>query len=125
MILQTQAHFVRVFGAMATSTPVTAPTRDTKWKPTTVNKQSLAVAAFFALQALTWSAITTVVDGLGSPLSKLAPPLPAQPCSQRDASSRPDWARCVNAEQVEMSVCYEKGTFDIVNLPPGVTELPS
>eukprot|EP00961_Rhodomonas_salina_P146500 1972208-Rhodomonas_salina.2 len=24
-----------------------------------------------------------------------------------------------------MSVCYEKGTFDIVDLQPGVTELPS
>eukprot|EP00961_Rhodomonas_salina_P151566 2040339-Rhodomonas_salina.1 len=29
MILQAQAHFVRVYGALATSTPVTAPTRDT------------------------------------------------------------------------------------------------
>eukprot|EP00961_Rhodomonas_salina_P261885 3539533-Rhodomonas_salina.1 len=98
MILQAQVHFARVYGALATSTPVTAPTCDTKWKPTTVNKPSLAVAAFFALQALTWSAITLVADGLGSSLSKLAPPLPAQPSSQRDARSRPDWARWVNTE---------------------------
>eukprot|EP00961_Rhodomonas_salina_P242944 3282171-Rhodomonas_salina.1 len=38
---------------------------------------------------------------------------------------RQDADRWLKAEEVEMSTCYEKGTFQIVDLPPGVVELPS
>eukprot|EP00961_Rhodomonas_salina_P096025 1291358-Rhodomonas_salina.2 len=125
LIYQAQAHYACVYGAITGSVPVTAPTIDTKWKPTTVNKPSLAVTAFFRLQALTWSALSAVAGDILSLLSRREPPLPAQPHSQRDARSRPDWARWVAAEQIEMGVCYDKGTFDIVDLPPGISELPS
>eukprot|EP00961_Rhodomonas_salina_P215150 2905841-Rhodomonas_salina.1 len=35
LIYQVQVHYTRVYGAITGSVPVTAPTRDTKWKPTT------------------------------------------------------------------------------------------
>ena len=112
-----QAHYARVFGAWTRPTPAVARMRDTKWKPTVVHKQSLAVATFFAFQAIAWATLTNVWEGLESPIS-------VSPKNQRDARSRKDWERWVGAEQIEMRTCYDKGTFEIVDLPPGVKELP-
>eukprot|EP00961_Rhodomonas_salina_P154507 2081313-Rhodomonas_salina.1 len=125
LILQAQAHYVLVFRAVTGSVPTTAPVRDTKWKPTTINKPSLAVAAFFVLQALTWSALSVIAGDIQSLLSLREAPLPEQPLSQRDARARPDWALWLSAEQIKMATCCNKGTFEIVDLPPGITELQS
>eukprot|EP00961_Rhodomonas_salina_P068338 917402-Rhodomonas_salina.2 len=105
-----QANYARVYGAWTTSKPVTATQRDTKWKPTEVNKPSLAFAAPSAIQTLTWAVLSASVKGLESPLSP-------QPKSQCNASMRPDTDRWLKAEETEMATCYEKGTFEIVDLP--------
>eukprot|EP00961_Rhodomonas_salina_P286693 3874260-Rhodomonas_salina.1 len=67
---------------------------------------------------MTWMAAKNVVRGSETPLSP-------QPKSQRDARMRPDADRWLKAEETEMSTCYDKGTFDIVDLPPEAIELPS
>ena len=59
-VYESQAHFARVFGAWTRSAPNQGAVPDTKWKPSTVNKPSLAVATLFALQAVTWAAISGV-----------------------------------------------------------------
>eukprot|EP00961_Rhodomonas_salina_P159765 2151819-Rhodomonas_salina.3 len=90
-----------------------------RWKPTEVNKPSLAFAALSALQTLTWAVLSASVNlkGLESPISP-------QPKSQRNARMRPDADRLLKAEEIEMATCYDKGTFEIVDLPEGVVELP-
>eukprot|EP00961_Rhodomonas_salina_P042971 578007-Rhodomonas_salina.1 len=100
------------------SKPVTAAQHDTKWKPTEVNKQSLAFTALSVIRTLTWFVLSASVKGLESPLSP-------QPKSQRDARMRPDADSWLKAEETEMATCYEKGMFEIVDLPDGVVELPS
>ena len=117
-VYESQAHFARVFGAWTRPAPAAGKIPDGKWKPVTMNKPSLAVAVLFALQAVTWAAIKGVCEGLESPI-------PAAPKSQRDARSRSDWEQWLCAENVEITKCFEKGTFEIVDLPPGVKELPS
>eukprot|EP00961_Rhodomonas_salina_P149827 2017106-Rhodomonas_salina.1 len=67
---------------------------------------------------MTWMAAKSVVQGLET---LLAP----QPKSQRAAHMRPDADRWLKAEETEMSTCYNKGTFAIVDLPPAAIELPS
>eukprot|EP00961_Rhodomonas_salina_P141790 1909158-Rhodomonas_salina.1 len=67
---------------------------------------------------MTWMAAKNVVRGSETPLSP-------QPKSQRDVRMRPDADRWLKAEETEMSTCYDKGTFENVDLPPGAIELPS
>ena len=117
-VFEVQAHFARLYGEWTGTSPVSSQQCDSKWKPTTVNKPSLAVVALFALQTLAWAAVKNVCEGLDSPLS-------AKPKSQRDARSRPDWEQWKIAEEAEIGMCYEKGVFEIVDLPAGVKELPS
>eukprot|EP00961_Rhodomonas_salina_P248850 3363360-Rhodomonas_salina.1 len=88
-------HYVRVYGALTTKPATPAKQRDTKWKPTTVSKPSLAFVALAALQIMAWSATKAVLKDMESPL-------PSQPRSQCDARSRPDWERWLRAEEVEM-----------------------
>eukprot|EP00961_Rhodomonas_salina_P297813 3937528-Rhodomonas_salina.1 len=95
-----QANFARVYGA---------------WTKQHVTQTGQPL---ISLQTLAWAAITEAVRGVDSPLSP-------QPKSQRDARTRPDADRWLKAEEVEMTTCYEKGTFQIVDLPPGVVELLS
>eukprot|EP00961_Rhodomonas_salina_P145525 1958452-Rhodomonas_salina.2 len=83
-----------------------------------INKPSLAFAVLTALLTMTWMAAKNVVQGLKT---QLAP----QPKSQRDERMRPDADRWLKAEETEMSTCYNKGTFSIVDLQPGAIELPS
>eukprot|EP00961_Rhodomonas_salina_P274476 3708651-Rhodomonas_salina.2 len=118
-IYKCQPHYVRVFSTTVNSQSASQPPMPNgKRKATTVNKPSLAFAALVAVQTLAWAAATATVKGMTSPI-------PVQPRSQCDAQSRLDWERWLRAEEIEMSTCYEKGTFDIVDLPPGVVELPS
>eukprot|EP00961_Rhodomonas_salina_P105787 1424270-Rhodomonas_salina.2 len=63
-------------------------------------------------------AAKNVVQGLETPLEP-------QPKLQHDAHMQPDADRWLKAEETEMSTCYDKGTFSIVNLQPGAVELPS
>eukprot|EP00961_Rhodomonas_salina_P039641 532442-Rhodomonas_salina.5 len=79
---------------------------------------SLAFVALAALQTMAWTATKAVLKDMESPL-------PAQPRLQRDARSRPDWEQWLRAEEVNMKMCFDKGTFTIVDLPPGTVELPS
>lgn len=65
---------------------------------------------------MTWAALSAVIGNAESPL-------PPQPNSQCDARTRPDWERWLKAEETEMGTCYDKGTFSIVDLPPGVINL--
>eukprot|EP00961_Rhodomonas_salina_P102376 1377034-Rhodomonas_salina.2 len=67
---------------------------------------------------MAWTATKAVLKDMESPLL-------AQPRSQRDARWRPDWEQWLTAEEVEMKTCFDKGTFTIVDLPPGKVELPS
>eukprot|EP00961_Rhodomonas_salina_P290184 3921240-Rhodomonas_salina.1 len=113
-----QANYARVNGAWSNTSQASLQQCDTKWKQTTINKPSLAFAALTALLTMTWMAAKNVVRGSETPLSP-------QPKSQRDAHMRPDADRWLKAEETEMSTCYNKGTFDIVDLPPGAIELPS
>eukprot|EP00961_Rhodomonas_salina_P293618 3933900-Rhodomonas_salina.1 len=117
-VYKLQANFARIYGAWTNTRSTVAAQRDTKWKPTEIYKQSLAFSALVALQTLTWSVLSAAVQGMHSPLSP-------QPTSQRDARMRPDADRWLKAEEIEMATCFDKGTFAIVDLPPGVVELPS
>eukprot|EP00961_Rhodomonas_salina_P057283 770126-Rhodomonas_salina.1 len=79
-----QANYALVYGAWQNTWPAPSQQRDTKWKPTTINKQSLVFAALTtALLTMTWMAAKNVVQGLEKPLAP-------QPKSQRDARMQPD-----------------------------------
>eukprot|EP00961_Rhodomonas_salina_P141186 1900850-Rhodomonas_salina.1 len=51
-----QANYAWVYGAWQNTQPASSQQSDTKWKPTTINKQSLAFAALTALLTMTWMA---------------------------------------------------------------------
>lgn len=67
---------------------------------------------------IAWAAIAGVSKGLQSPLSP-------EPKSQRDALQRPDAKLWIEAEKTEYNMLVKMNTFEIVDLPPGATELPS
>eukprot|EP00961_Rhodomonas_salina_P105409 1419437-Rhodomonas_salina.1 len=108
----------REYGAWTFTKPVKAPQCDTKWKLTETCKATLAFTVLASIQAVTWTALSVTVRGLDRRLSP-------QPKSQRDAHMRLDEDRWLKAEEIEMATCYDKGTFEIVDLPEGVSELPS
>ena len=51
--------------------------------------------------------------------------LPAEPKNQRDALNRPDSHLWKEAEHIELRTVWDMDTFEIVDLPEGVTPLPS
>eukprot|EP00961_Rhodomonas_salina_P234435 3168523-Rhodomonas_salina.1 len=116
-VFEAHVHYERVYGARAE--PVReVPVKRQAWKPTKINNSRLGSSAL------------AVVGESSSPLcgrsnQHLNEPLPPQPSNQRDARGRPDWEQWVQAEQEKMKTCFEKGTFEIVDLPQGVLKLPS
>eukprot|EP00961_Rhodomonas_salina_P111037 1494054-Rhodomonas_salina.3 len=66
------SHYVCVYGALAPKTATLHTKSDTKWKPATVLKPSLAFVSLAALQTMAWTATKAVLKDMESPL-------PAQP----------------------------------------------
>ena len=69
-----------------------------------------------SLDQIAWAATAKICKNIQSPLA-------AQPKNQRDARLRSDVMLWIEAEQTEVDTLIEKGTYDIVDLPAGASEL--